>query len=110
MIKYLHIYKYLHINKLASFIPGILKSSPKEEREGRDMALDQEMTIDLRKQAEADQDLCSGRVAITVIAPGITFQIHRRDCHKPRHLSNTSPKAFSILPARDDRGMGLIFN
>ena len=35
VVKYLHIYKYLDINKLARFIPCILRSSPRK-REERD--------------------------------------------------------------------------
>ena len=38
VMKYLHIYKYLDINKLVSFLPCILKSCPGKKEE-RDMAL-----------------------------------------------------------------------
>lgn len=53
-MKYFHIYKYLDINKLARFVPYVLKSSPRN-----DMAFDQGMTTSVGNQAEADQDLCS---------------------------------------------------
>lgn len=53
-VKYSHIYKYLDINKLARFVPYILKSSPR-----KDMALNQGMTTGVGSQAEVDQDLHS---------------------------------------------------
>ena len=35
VMKYLHIYKYLDINKLVRFVPRILKSCPRKERRER---------------------------------------------------------------------------
>lgn len=107
VIKYLHIDKYLDINKLSNFIPCILKSSPRKERGERDKALDQGMTAGLGNQKEADQGLHSKRISIIVIPSGITFANHRKDYYQPRHLSNiTSPKAFSTPLPRGDWGGG----
>jgi hypothetical protein len=61
------------------------------------------MATDLRHQAESEQEFHPTWAPLMVTASGMTFDNHRRDYSKPRHLSHaTSPKTFSTpLPRHD---------
>lgn len=67
IVTYLHIYTYLDINKVARFVPYILKNGPR-----KDMALEQGMTTGVGHQTEADQDLLYILEGST--HPGIIFE------------------------------------
>lgn len=84
VMKYLHMDKYLDINKLSNFIPCILKSSPRKERGERDNALDQGITTGLVKPERG--------------GPGSPFQEGIHHCHSFR--GNLCKSQERLLPAQ----------